>query len=60
MTTPKLYSSKRITFSMELTGLGDNEEEAKNDAIEQLQNTIHDHVEIKSWLEVKKVEEVEE
>jgi hypothetical protein len=45
---------------MELTGLGNNEAEAKTDAIEQLQNTIYDHVEIPSWLEVKSVEEVEE
>lgn len=51
---------KRIIFTMELTGLGDNEEEARKDAIEQLQNTIYDHVEIKSWLDVKKVEEVDE
>lgn len=51
---------KRIIFTMELTGLGDNEEEAKNDAIEQLQNTIYDHEEISSWLNVKKVEEVED
>lgn len=51
---------KRIIFSMELTGLGKNEAEAKADAIEQLQNTIYDHVEITSWLDVKKVEEVED
>lgn len=51
---------KRITFTMELTGLGNNEAEAKADAIEQLQNTIYDQVEISSWLEVKSVEEVEE
>lgn len=51
---------KRIIFTMELTGLGSNEEEARADAIEQLQNTVHDHVEITSWLDVKKVEEVED
>jgi len=51
---------KRIIFSMELTGLGDNEQEARKDAIEQLQNTIHDHVEISSWLEKKSEEEVED
>ena len=44
---------KRIIFTMEVTGLGNNEAEAKADAIEQLQNTIHDHVEIVSWLEAR-------
>ena len=51
---------KRIIFKLEVTGLGDNEEEAKRDAVEQLTNTIYDHVEISSWLEVKSVEEVED
>ena len=51
---------KRIIFKLEVTGLGDNEEEAKRDAVEQLTNTIYDHVEISSWLEVKSIEEVED
>lgn len=51
---------KRIIFTMEVTGLGNNEAEAKADAIEQIQNTIYDQVEISSWLEKKSEEEVEE
>lgn len=51
---------KRVIFNMQLTGLGDTVDDARRDAIEQLSNTVHDHVEITSWLDVEKVEDVED
>jgi hypothetical protein len=50
----------KVTFKLELIGRGKNKEEAKNDAIEQLRNTIHDNVEITSWLDVVKTEKDED
>lgn len=51
---------KRIIFKLELTGLGDNEEEAKHDAITELLNSVYNYKEFSSWLVVKSIEEVEE
>ena len=51
---------KRMIFELQVTGLGDNEDEARNDAVEQLSNTIHDHVEISSWLTLKSTEDVDD
>jgi len=52
---------KSYIFELEITGLGETEVEAKNDAIEQIMNGSYSTPnELYQWLDLKRVEESDE
>lgn len=55
-----MVAIKRYIFSLQITGLGDTEDEAKRDAVEQLSTAMRDYKEIISWFTLIKSEFVEE
>jgi hypothetical protein len=52
---------KSYIFELEITGLGETEVEAKNDAIEQIMNGSYSTPnELFQWLDLKRVEDSDE